>query len=220
MALTVLHVAPHPDDEALGAPATLLGLRRAGHRVVNLTCSLGRPEQHTRRRAEVEEACRRLGFELVVHDRPGDEAALGGTVRAFGADLVIGPSAYDGHPSHESVGRALRDGLASDGAPPLWTWGLWASLRAPTLYVPYDEAVLEAALHGLRAHAGELARNDYEELLRARGVVGRVQGAEQVFGFGTGARPGPYAEVLEEALWVDGAWWPGVAREPDLARPV
>jgi len=26
----VVHVSPHPDDEALGAPATLLLLRRAG----------------------------------------------------------------------------------------------------------------------------------------------------------------------------------------------
>jgi len=31
----VLHLAPHPDDEALGAPATLLALRDAGHRVIN-----------------------------------------------------------------------------------------------------------------------------------------------------------------------------------------
>jgi LmbE family N-acetylglucosaminyl deacetylase len=44
--LTVLHLAPHPDDEVLGAGATLLGLREAGHRVINLACSRGRPDQH------------------------------------------------------------------------------------------------------------------------------------------------------------------------------
>ena len=68
--LTVLHLSPHPDDEVLGAGATLLGLREAGHRVINLACSLGRPEQQERRRAEVTEACRRAGFELIVHDPP------------------------------------------------------------------------------------------------------------------------------------------------------
>ena len=47
--LTVLHLSPHPDDEVLGAGATLLGLRDAGHRVINLACSLGRPEQQERR---------------------------------------------------------------------------------------------------------------------------------------------------------------------------
>jgi len=34
----VLHLAPHPDDEALGAlgaPATLLALRDASHRLIN-----------------------------------------------------------------------------------------------------------------------------------------------------------------------------------------
>ena len=42
-------------------PATLMALRDAGWRIVNLACGLGRPAQHQRRRAEVEEACRRAG---------------------------------------------------------------------------------------------------------------------------------------------------------------
>jgi LmbE family N-acetylglucosaminyl deacetylase len=78
----VLHVAPHPDDELLGAPAHLMALRDAGWRVVNVAVSLGRPGDRVRRRAEVGEACRRAGFELVVLDPPvvvgrgdGDAAA-------------------------------------------------------------------------------------------------------------------------------------------------
>ena len=67
---TVLHLSPHPDDEILGAGATLMGLRAHGHRVINLACSLGRPDQQERRRAEVTEACARAGFELIVHEPP------------------------------------------------------------------------------------------------------------------------------------------------------
>ena len=51
-------------------PATLMALRDAGWRIVNLACGLGRPAQHQRRRAEVEEACRRAGFELLPSDPP------------------------------------------------------------------------------------------------------------------------------------------------------
>ena len=61
-------------------PATLMALRDAGWRVVNLACGLGRPAQHQRRRAEVEEACRRAGFELLPCEPPlplsaGDDLA-------------------------------------------------------------------------------------------------------------------------------------------------
>src|SRR3954447_8367304 len=66
----VLHLAPHPDDESIGAAATLISLREHGHAVVNLACSLGRPGQRSRRRAELEDACRRAGFELVVIEPP------------------------------------------------------------------------------------------------------------------------------------------------------
>src|SRR3954465_12741420 len=68
--MTVLHVAPHPDDETLGAPATLRALREGGERVVNLLVSLGRPADHARRRAEAREAARRLDGELIVHEPP------------------------------------------------------------------------------------------------------------------------------------------------------
>ena len=80
MARTLLHLSPHPDDEVAGMPATLMALRDAGWRIVNLACGLGRPEQHQRRRAEVEEACRRAGFELLPCEPPlalsaGDDLA-------------------------------------------------------------------------------------------------------------------------------------------------
>src|SRR5581483_10326231 len=85
---SVLHVAPHPDDELLGAPASLFGLRDAGWRFVNLACSLGRPEQRERRLAELQEACARAGYELLVELEPA--AALAAVAPA----LVVAPSPY------------------------------------------------------------------------------------------------------------------------------
>jgi LmbE family N-acetylglucosaminyl deacetylase len=231
----VLHLAPHPDDEALGAPATLLGLREAGHRVICLACGLGRPAQAGRRLAEVREACRRGGFELRVADPPlelsqGDDlaraqAALAATVRALceaeDVGLVVGPSPHDGHHGHEAVGRAARDALEAMADPPaLWLWGLWADLPHPTLLAGFGEARLERARHVLAAHAGELARADYDGLLRARAVGGAVLGAERVFGFGAQRRAAPYADLLTEALRGAGGWRAGVPRELDPADPL
>ncbi|HET9737224.1 MAG TPA: PIG-L family deacetylase [Solirubrobacteraceae bacterium] len=232
--MNILHVAPHPDDEAIGAPATLLRLLAAGHRVVNLACSLGRPDRHERRRREVTEACRRAGFELEILDPPlrisrDDDLelaqlTLAGEVRrrveALGAGLVVGPTPHDGHHGHEVVGRAVRDALAAEDAPRLWMWAIWAELPLPTLFVPYGDTELERAIAALSAHVGELGRNDYAELLRSRGVTSRVLGAERVFGFGAPGRDVPYAELLSEVQFGDGEWWAGAPRVPDLADPL
>ena len=198
--MTVLHLAPHPDDEALGAIATLLALRDAGHRVVNLACGLGSAEgERERRRAEVEEACRRAGFALVVEDPLEDVLA------ATRPDLVIAPSPHDAHPAHAAVGRAAREALAG-GSVPLWQWSLWSDLPRPTLYAPFGADRLAEARHVLAAHRSQLARNDYDALLEARGVVGRVLGAERVFGFGAEPpSPEPYAELFTERLPPDHA---------------
>jgi LmbE family N-acetylglucosaminyl deacetylase len=233
---TALHVAPHPDDEALGAPATLLLLRRAGFRVVNALVGLGRPADHARRRAEAEEAARRGGFELVLPDTPvalsrGDDRAaaeesltawLTGVLRNVEPSVVISPSPHDGHHGHEVVARATARALASSAASiPWWVWGLWNDLPFPTLYVPFDDSVLAEVLHLLDAYSGELARNDYNRLPAARGAVHAVLGSERVFGFGRGrAAEAPYAELLTELWRVADRWQLGAPRRFDVMSPL
>jgi LmbE family N-acetylglucosaminyl deacetylase len=226
--LTFLHLAPHPDDESIGAAMTLLALRDAGHAVINVAVSLGRPADHERRLAEVREACRRAGFALVDTPRldisGGDDrdaaqreltAIVAALVAERGVDIVVAPSPHDGHYGHEVVGRAARD-----AAPPrLWFWGLWADLPWPTLYAGFGEDDLARAEHVLAAHHGELARNDYAALLRARAVANRTLGAERVFGFGAHVRERPYAELLMEVVH-DGDWRTGGARELDPEDPL
>ena len=233
--LTFIHLAPHPDDEAIAAPATLLALRAAGHRVVNLACSLGRPEQSHRRLREVREACRRGGFELVVHDPPlglslqddraGARAALTASVarlvEAERAAVVIAPSPHDRHHGHETVGRAAVDAVEALAVPPrLWLWSLWADLPLPTLYVEVGRRRMRGALRVLAAHRGELRRTDYRALVRGRARANRVLGSERVFGFGEPMRGGPYAELLTEAVLHDGAWWSTAARTLDPRAPL
>ena len=221
MPITVLHLSPHPDDEVLGAGATLLGLRDHGHRVINLACSLGRPDQHERRRGEVRDACERAGFELVVHDPPLALSALDDAFAArklLGAtlerliedervDLLISPDRDDAHHAHKTVATAART-----AGVPWWTWGLWRDLARPTIFTPFGESRLAELQHVLAAHLGEVSRNDYPELLRARAIAARVLGAERVFGFGSPRQAGePYAELLADG---------GRPRVLDLEHPL
>jgi LmbE family N-acetylglucosaminyl deacetylase len=235
--LRVLHVSPHPDDEVIGAPATLLGLQDAGHEVVNLAVGLGRPEQRARRGAELEAARRSTGFRTIVHEPPlaisaGDDLALAQrTLAATLAELldggayglVVSPSPHDGHYGHEAVGRAVRDALAArgDSAPAWWMWGIWADLPLPTLYVPFDEDRLARVLDALGAYSGELARNDFAAMVRGRAEMNRVLGAERVFGYGAAARSdGAYAELLTEVVREGGEWLACAPRVPQLASPL
>jgi LmbE family N-acetylglucosaminyl deacetylase len=215
----VMHVSPHADDEALGAPATLLLLRRGGWHVVNAVVSLGRPDDSARRRAESVDAAARAGFTLALPDGSPVDDWLRSLLHEHAPAIVLSPSPHDGHPAHEAVGRATGAALAAMEAPPVWwQWGLWADLTAPTLYVPFDGDVLAEARHVLAAYAGELARNDYMRLLEARSIAHAVLGSERVFGFGsTRASTLPYAELLTELVGGDHGWHPGAARLLDPA---
>lgn len=207
---TVVHVSPHPDDEILGCGATLLGLRRAGWRVVNLACSLGRPADQSRRQAELAASLRLLGFE----GRQADPAvpladSLVTAVRELGAAIVASPHPGDGHPAHRAAGRAVADAGPRLGAVRWWAWGLWADLPEPNLYVPWDEDRRVELAAALACHAGELARNRYDELLPARGRVHAVLGSERVFGYGRpAASDQPYADLLTEAVYTGERWEP------------
>lgn len=229
-ARAILHVAPHPDDELIGAPATVMALRDAGHPVVNLACSLGRPADHARRREELTEACARAGFELVIpdglpalgseDDLPAAQAELtdliATLIQARACAYVVSPSPHDGHPAHETVGRAVRDALTRLEDPAAWgMWGLWSELPLPNLYVPFDEPRLAEIEHALRAHAGEIDRNDYASLIGIRGRMNAILGAERVFGFGAAYDGTRYAELLTEVVF-DGDRF---QRTPPARRP-
>jgi LmbE family N-acetylglucosaminyl deacetylase len=211
--MLVLHASPHPDDELIGAPATVMALRDAGHEIVNLACSLGRPEDASTRRAELEEACRRARFELVVGD-------LETVLRERPVDLVVGPSPHDRHPGHERIGRALVEALEAGAGPDrLWLWGLWGALPLPTTVVEYDQGRLEEIQHALEAHESQISRNDYRRLVAGRGMAGTVLGAELVFGFGEQGLAGPYAELTTEVVRVGSGWRLGAPRALDPLHP-
>ena len=206
----VLSVAPHPDDELLGGGALLLGLRNAGWRPVVLAVTLGRADQRVRRRAELVEACKRAHVELRVADPVLALSSGGGLaederrlvdivldqLEDLDPALVLAPSPHDFHHAHEATGRAVRDAIERQGRPRAvaW-WGLWADAVLPNLVVD-AEPVLPELADALKAHAGEVDRNDYVDLLIARSRAMATLGAERVFGFGSPALGFRHAELL------------------------
>lgn len=214
----------------------MLELQASGHRIINLACSLGRPGDQQRRKAEARESASRTGFELIIPSRP---AAIGSgedldaaqaelamliaeLVPQEAVDIVFSPSPHDRHPGHEVVGRAALDALAplQDGSPAWWMWGLWADLPFPTLITYFRSERLRQILHALDAHAGELERNDYRRLLQSRAAANAVLGPERVFGFGGGGGREEFAELATEVVFKDGGWLLGRPRELDPREPL
>ena len=228
---TVVHIAPHPDDEALGSPGALLHLLDRGWRVVNVFASLGVPGQWARRRAEAVEASRRANFEAVFLNPPlrisqRDDLALATDrvavelppiVAEHGASVVVSPSPHDVHHGHESVARGVQRAMAA--LPPTvrwWMWSVWSDLPAPNVFYPFGEADLARMLHILGAYTGELERNDYRRLLTGRSISAAVVGSERVFGFGSPAASTlPYAEMLTEVRRIDDHWMASEAHHLD-----
>lgn len=222
---TALHLAPHPDDELIGAPATLLFLRDAGFRIVNLACSLGRLVDRERRRSELTEACRRIGFNLEIVEPPaeissGDELSASEAyltqvarehVERLRPSIVLSPSPHDGARGHELVGRVARNVLRG-GKSRWWMWGVWAELPLPTIVTLFSEERLDEILSALAAHTGELGRNDYRVLVRSRAEANSILAAERVFGFGAEGLNAPLAEVVTEAIPVGDQFMLGAPR--------
>lgn len=210
----MIAVSPHPDDEVLGAGGALYAARAADQRAEVLAVSLVRPDDHARRHRELEQAVVALDVTLTTLDPPlalsdpdkpgGAEACLAERLADVLASVevpwLIAPSIHDHHPSHELVGRAVRDTIESLGRrSSVWWWRLWGQGGPGTTAVVLDDAE-QALLAALSHHQGELARNQYGELLSARLTADAVLGAEQLFGFGAPAwrwkRVATYCETI------------------------
>lgn len=234
--ITVLHVSPHPDDEVLGAGGALRLLRLHEHRIHNLACSLGRPSDHQRRKAELLQAAQRLDLRTTVMSPPAaisssddlDAAehtiadAVEGMISSTGADVVVSPHLHDSHHGHEVVARAVRDALSRIDSPPRWwMWGLWSDLPMPTIYAAYTRHVMADVRETIAAYAGENARNQYDQLHPARAAAHAILGAERVFGYGSNnTANAPYADLLTEVQLQETAWWLCAPRRLDSADPL
>ena len=123
--LNIIAFGAHPDDCDIRAGGTAAKWAAAGHRVrfVSVTSgdaghqSQGGGALAARRRAEAQEAGRRIGVEYIVLDNHDGELMptlqvreqIIRLIRQWKADLVLGPRPHDYHPDHRYTGILLQD---------------------------------------------------------------------------------------------------------------
>jgi LmbE family N-acetylglucosaminyl deacetylase len=232
---TFLSIAPHPDDEVLGAGPLSLLLQGAGHDVHVYAASLGRPGQHERRTAEASAAAAVGGWTLHLPQHPaqissGDNLATAhdDLVQAIGAlsdelrpDVLIGPGVHDAHHGHEVVGRAIRDAGSPRAGLRWWSWQMWGHLPAVNLVATYDQDVLDAASAALSAYSGENTRNSYQDMLHGAARLNAALAPERAFGFGSSRTwTDPYAAMYCELVSTGDGWILPGARVLDPAAPL
>lgn len=170
----VVVVAPHPDDEVLGAGGLLTLLAAAGARIELLAVTDGEASNvggsvppallAARRTAETAAALDVLApgtgstrLHLPDGGRGSLEEPVVDALRLAPGTWLLGPWAGDGHPDHEAVGRGCARVAERDAARllayPVWTWH-WA---APgDARVPWERAVqvdLAPAVRARKARA-------------------------------------------------------------------
>ena len=159
---TCLVLAPHPDDETLGAGALIALKRAAGTRVRVLVVTDGRGSHASQvlspdrlaevRRAESVRACALLGVaaqDLVHLDLPeGTVAArheelvdvVGAEIEAGQPDDVLVTSALDWHVDHRALAEVARRAVGAGGPRlleyPVWAWadGPWSDRPGRTAW--------------------------------------------------------------------------------------
>jgi LmbE family N-acetylglucosaminyl deacetylase len=134
-------VAPHPDDEVLGAGGLIHDWAASGLRVTIVSVTDGeaafdRPGLDLVRREELQQALRRLSSVHVTVKRLGipdgrvqdhvNRLRNAVEAHADASGTLIAPYERDGHPDHEAVGRTSVELAAAAGIPivryPIWAW--------------------------------------------------------------------------------------------------
>jgi LmbE family N-acetylglucosaminyl deacetylase len=179
-------VAPHPDDEILGTGGLLARLSDLGREIAIIAVTDGTASHPgsalwpverlaDTRPLETADALQRLRVRYAQLTRlhfadgggPRFEAALSEALRNHlrAGDVVFGTWRHDGHPDHESVGRAIVRVTAECDLPfveiPVWTWH-WATpedSRVPwgrARRIALDEATLARKLHAIEAFHSQI----------------------------------------------------------------
>lgn len=118
----ILLLAPHPDDESIGAGGTLLQAHAAGCAVDVLFLTTGREQERDVRRQEANAVCEAAGFTPHFAGQNADAIDTGAAARAL-LDLLDGrrfdslfvPFLLDDHDDHRQVNEILLAAAEQDG---------------------------------------------------------------------------------------------------------
>jgi LmbE family N-acetylglucosaminyl deacetylase len=182
-----LIIAPHPDDETLGAGGLIASHRQRGIPVTVVAVTDGEAAYvaanglaETRRR-EQDEAVRALGVDRPIHRLALPDSAVAAHETELECllaplvkpdMLVLAPWLHDFHPDHEACGRAAQKVCESAGAELVfylfWTWhrrSIDVLAGVNLCRVELDAGLLAAKQAALCCHRSQLAHHSGEPIL-------------------------------------------------------
>jgi LmbE family N-acetylglucosaminyl deacetylase len=184
----ILIVAPHPDDETLGAGGLIIKHRSKGLDVVvaavtdGENCYPGDVGLAEIRRNEQEGALKRLGVarDKIVRLRLPDSSVASKEDELIESLMplvsiythIVAPWPGDFHPDHEACGRAAAEVAQRVGCSLtfyfFWTWhrGTIELIRdLPLRFIALDEDMLLAKTEALLCHRSQLMRETGDQIL-------------------------------------------------------
>jgi len=221
----VLIFSPHPDDECIIGGLALRLMREARMNVLNVAVTQGSNKaRQPERLAELQDACRHLGFGLVPTGSGGlekinpstreqDPAHWAGCVKVI-ADLMVNhqprailfPHDQDWNSTHVGTHFLVMDALQKmpvEFQCYLVETEYWAPMAAPNLMVEISAADLADLIGALTFHVGEVKRNPYHVSVPAW-MYDNVRRAEIVGGQGTAAPDFTFATIYRLRKWAQG----------------
>ena len=236
----VLLFSPHPDDECIIGGLALRFLREAGMRIVNVAITQGRiKERQEPRWAELVEACRYIGFDLVPTKPGGMERIVRATRENEPAvwkenvsvitrlllehrpKVLFFPHVEDWNSSHIGTHLLVVDALAAAGPEfecSIVETEFWGQMASPNLLVESSEQDVADLVTATSFHVGEVRRNPYHVLMPAWMQDNVRRGAELVGGQGTAAPDFIFATVYRLRQWTKGGWKNVLVKGRHLSR--
>lgn len=221
-----LFFAPHPDDECIVGALALRLAREAGMAVVDVAVTQGsRKERQAARFAELQEACRYLGYGLLatgpcglekvnLQTRRNDPVRWAGMVRIIAAILrqqqprvILFPHERDWNSTHIGTHYLVMDALAqlpTDFECFAVETEFWGAMDDPNLMVEVSARDLADLIAATTFHVGEVARNPYHLSLPAWMMDNVRRGAELVEGQGGAAPDFAFAALYRLRRWRGG----------------
>ncbi len=221
----VLIFSPHPDDECIIGGLALRLMREVRMIVLNVAVTLGTNKaRQSGRLAELEDACRYLGFGLVAtgaaglekitpktrEQEPAHWAACVNVIADILANnqpkVILFPHEQDWNSAHIGTHHLVMDALRKmpiEFECYLVETEYWAPMSTPNLMAEISAADLGDLISALTFHVGEVKRNPYHVSVPAW-MHDNVRRAEIVGGQGGAAPDFAFATIYRWRKWSQG----------------
>jgi LmbE family N-acetylglucosaminyl deacetylase len=221
-----LFFAPHPDDECIVGGIALRIMREAGMHLLNVAVTQGsKKERQAERLAELQAACKYIGFDLITtgpgglekispktrEQDPGHWATCVSIILNILKEqqprLIMFPHDRDWNSTHIGTHFLVMDALKQ--MPPefgcfLVETEFWGQMTDPNLMVEIGAQDLADLITATTFHVGEVKRNPYHLLLPAWMMDNVRRGSELVGGQGGTAPDFTFAALYRLRKWSGG----------------